>query len=241
MLFCSSLLTFWVKADEQLLFVVNAPGSPPYLFYDNSQNKYVGVIPDAVEGIKPFNIRYIANSRQRSEEQIYSNQADMIMLSKAWLKHPEKVIASIPIHQHRSFLYRANKFPENFSLVHSDKSELVCTRKGYLYPKLATYFNSKRLLRVDSSNHLSMMKMLIKNRCDYTVMNEFNAQNVMQSPAFENEKIYRSESPISTVPLNIILRKKLTREKLILDEHIRQLQESGELKRIMNKYTQIQP
>jgi ABC-type amino acid transport substrate-binding protein len=220
---------------------VNAPGSPPYLFYDNNQNKYVGVIPDILHTVKPFNIRFISNSRQRSEEQIYSNKADMIMLSTAWLKHPEKVIATIPIHQHRSFLYRANKFPENFSLVDSAKSELVCTRKGYLYPNLAAYFNSKRLVRVDTSNHLSMMKMLYKHRCDYSVMNEFNAQNVMQSPIFENENIYRSNLPISTVPLNIIMRSELNKEKIILDEHIHQLQKNGELKRIMNKYTQVRP
>jgi polar amino acid transport system substrate-binding protein len=238
-LFCSCLLTFWIKADEQLLFVVNAPGSPPYLFFDNNQSKYMGVIPDILQGIKPFNIRFISNSRQRSEEQIYSKNADMMMLSKAWLKHPNKVVASISIHEHRSFLYRSKEFPENFSLKDSNISEFICTRKGYFYPNLAVFFNNKRLIRVDTSNHISMMKMLFKHRCDYTVMNEFNAQNVMQSPTFENQSIYRSELPISIVPLNIIMRSELDKEKIILDEHIRQLKENGKLKNIMKKYIQI--
>lgn len=230
-----------MKAEEQLLFVVNAPGSSPYLYYDKYQNKYVGIIPDLLQGVTKLNIRFVSNSRKRSEEQIYTEKADMIMLSTAWLKHPEKVISTIPIHQHRSFLYRAKKFPVKFSLEKSNNSELVCTRKGYLYPNLMTFFGKKRLERVDASNHLSMMKMLFRHRCDYTVMNEFNAQNVMESQSFKGKRIFRSELPVSTVPLNIILRAELTSEKTILDNHIRQLQESGEFDRIMKKYVYTEP
>lgn len=200
----------------------------------------MGIIPDLLQGVTQLNISFISNSRKRSEEQIYNNKADMILLSKAWLKHPEKVIATIPIHQHRSFLYRVKEFPKNFSLEKLHKTELVCTRKGYFYPTLKIYFDNKILERVDSSSQISMMKMLLKKRCDYTAMSEFNAQNVLRSSAFKNKVIYRSEQPISTVPLHIILRAELAREKAILDRHIRQLRESGEFTHIIDKYIQNQ-
>ena len=235
-LVCSYLFAFWLKADDHLRFVVNDPGSSPYLFYDNAQKKYVGIIPEVLQGVTQLNIRFISNSRKRSEEYIYADKADMIMLSKAWLKHPEKVIATITIHQHRSFLYRTKEFPENFSLEKLHKTELVCTRKGYFYPTLKIYFDNKILERVDSSSQISMMKMLLKKRCDYTAMSEFNAQNVLRSSALKNKVIYRSKQPISMVPLHIILRAEFAREKAILDKHIRQLQESGEFTRILTKY-----
>ncbi|MDT0602703.1 substrate-binding periplasmic protein [Thalassotalea castellviae] len=237
MLFCSCLFTLLAKADEQLLFVVNDPGSLPYLYFDHDQNSYIGVIPDILHGMQSLNYRFVSNSRKRSEEQIYANKADMMMLSVAWLKQPEKVISTIPIHQHRSFLYSPRKFPENFSLAESKKINTVCTRKSYFYPKLNSYFDSKRLMRVDASNHLSMLKMLFKKRCDYLVMNEFNAINIMQLPFFEGKQLYHAKQPISSVPLNIILRPEFTREKQLLDEHIRALQESGEMDKLLAKYT----
>ena len=236
-LFCSCLFTLLAKADDQLLFVVNDPGSLPYLYFDDAQKKYVGVIPDILNGIPSLNYRFVSNSRKRSEEQIYSNKADMIMLSTEWLIKPEKVIATIPVHLHRSFLYSISEIPKDFSITELEQSSSICTRKSYFYPTLNAYFNSKHLIRVDASNHLSVLKMLFKNRCEYIVMNEFNAINIMQTPFFEGKVLYRAKQPISTVPLNIILRPELTREKSILDNYIRELQQSGELAKLIKKYT----
>ena len=71
-------------------------------------------MPDILQGLiasNQLNIKYLANSRRRSEEYMYEGSADLMMLSKAWLKRPEQLIASLPIHQHRSFLYKSEKFP----------------------------------------------------------------------------------------------------------------------------------
>jgi polar amino acid transport system substrate-binding protein len=236
-LFCSCFFTLLAKADEQRLFVVNDPGSLPYLYFDDTQHQYVGVIPDILKGIPLLNYRFVSNSRKRSEEQIYANKADMMMLSVAWLKQPEDVISTLPIHQHRSFLYSISEFPQKFSSTEPGKSSAICTRKSYSYPTLDAYFNSKHFIRVDASNHLSMLKMLFKNRCDYVVMNEFNAINIMHTPFFEGKVLYRAKQPISTVPLNIILRPEFTREKQLLDAHIQALQESGEMAKLLDKYT----
>ncbi len=228
------------EAKEPLLFVVNHPGSAPYLYFDTSKKLYQGVIPDILQDLiksNQINVKYISNSRKRSEEYMYQGTADLMMLSKAWLKNPDRLIATIPLHQHRGFLYKASEFSDDFSLVSSTDSNTMCTRKGYFYPNLAPYFKSKRFVRIDSSDHLSMLRMLFKQRCDYMVMNEFNALNLVNSSFFQEEKLFRSKSPISIVPLNIILRAELTDEKQILDKHIRFLQESGELQRILDRHT----
>jgi len=227
------------KAKEPLLFIVNHPGSAPYLYFDKNKKIYQGVIPDILNGLiesDQISIKYVSNSRKRSEEYIYQGTADLMMLSKAWLKEPGKLIATIPLHQHRSFLYKIKAFPDNFSLENSTDNETLCTKKGFIYPNLAPYLKSKRLIRIDSSNHLSMLKMLFKQRCDYMVMNEFNALNIINTSFFDKENFYRSKSPVSVVPLNIILRAELIHEKEVLDKHIKYLKESGELQRIIKKH-----
>jgi len=233
------MFTFKINAKEPLLFIVNHPGSAPYLYFDKNKNRYLGVIPDILKNLietNQLNIKFISNSRRRSEEYIYQGNADLIMLSHAWVKKPDKVISTIPLHQHRSFLYQAKVFSDSFSLENSHESDRLCTRRGFLYPNLEPYLKNKRLIRVDSSNHLSMLKMLFKKRCDYVVMNEFNALNLINSSFFKEEKLYRSKSPVSVVPLNIILREELTYEKNILDKHIKLLKENGEIKVMIKEH-----
>lgn len=238
-LLCASLPLF-AKTKQPLLFIVNYPGSPPYLYFDEKTNAFEGVIPDLLKELiesKQLSIKYISNSRKRSEEYMYQGTADLLMLSKNWLKNPDKLISTIAFHQHRSFLYKANPFPDEFSLDNAIQGETVCTKKGYSYPNLAPYFKSKRLVRVDSSSHLSMLRLLFKDRCDYTVMNEFNALNLINSKFFTDKKTYRSTKPVSTVPLNIILRAEFTEEKELLDKHIATLLKNNEIQRLVDKHT----
>ena len=126
-------------------------------------------------------------------------------------------------------------FSRQFSLAAIDH-KIICTRKGFSYPSLQPYFNSEQLIRLDLSSHRGMLRVLFKKRCDYTILNEYSALGLMQAPAFIDKKIYRSPDPMSSVPLNIILRPEFIAEKNIIDNHIVQLQQSGELKRIIEKH-----
>ena len=234
-----SLFAFNLKAKESLRFIVNHPGSAPYLYFDESQQKYQGVIPDILEELianGKLDIKYISNSRKRSEEYMYQGTADLIMLSHTWLKEPDKLIATVPLLQHRSFLYKATPFSDEFSLDTANKQSTLCTRIGFIYPNLAPYIKKGRLIRIDSSNQLSMFRMLFKNRCDLAVMNEFNALNLMNSPFFKDKTLFSSKSPISAVPLNIILRPELITTKNLLNEHIKKLKEKNEIQHFIKRH-----
>lgn len=235
----SSLLAFDIRAKDSLRFIVNHPGSAPYLYFDKSKNKYQGVIPDILEELiasGKLEIKYISNSRKRSEEYMYQGTADLIMLSKTWLKEPDKLIATIPLLQHRSFLYKATPFPEDFSLDASNKQSSLCTRKGFIYPNLAAHIEKGKFIRIDSSNQLSMLRMLFKQRCDYAIMNEYNALNLMNSSFFTGKTLYSSKSAISSVPLNIILRPELITTKILLNKHIKKLKENNEIQGLIKKH-----
>lgn len=228
------------QTNKTLLFVVSHPGSAPYLYLNKELNQYQGVIPDVLHQLiatDKINVRYISNSRKRSEEYIYQGQADLMMLSKSWLSHPERIIASEALHEHRSYLYKITPFTDDFSLDDQTKRDPICTRQGFIYPNLYQAFKTNRLFKVDSSNHLSMMSMLFKERCTFVIMNEYNALTIMNSGAFRDKKLYRSKRPISTVPLNIILRPSLVTTKKVLDKHINFLKKSGEMSRIIERHT----
>ena len=60
----SSLITFVSIAKEPLRFVVNHPGSAPYLYFDQQSNSYDGVIPEILKALIESNqlkIKYISN------------------------------------------------------------------------------------------------------------------------------------------------------------------------------------
>jgi len=228
-----------VTANTQLLFIVSYPGSEPYLYQEQGNETYVGIIPDILEELiktKKMHVRFVSNSRKRSEEYLYQGKADLMLISEFWLRQPDKLIWSVPIHQHRSFLYKSDKFPINFLLNNIDKGTSICTRKGFLYPNLDIHFNNKNLIRVDSTSQTTSLKMLFKKRCDLAVMSEYNALTIMKSSDFTNNKLYKSVTPSSVVPLNIVLRPELIHTKEILDNHLKKLIANGELDRIIKKY-----
>jgi ABC-type amino acid transport substrate-binding protein len=231
--------SFVIAATKPLLFVVSYPGSAPYLYQQPDDDTYRGIIPDMLSALiktKRIDIRFVSNSRKRSEEYMYQGKADLMLISKSWLSQPKKLIATIPLHQHRSFLYQADKFSSDFLLDKINGQKKVCTRKGFLYPHLEPYFLNKKLIRVDSSSQTTTLKMLFKRRCDLVILSEYHALTIMKSSTFKHKQLFRSETPISVVPLNIVLRPEITQLKTILDKHIEELKISGELDRIIGQY-----
>jgi ABC-type amino acid transport substrate-binding protein len=197
-----------VRAEPlKLIFSVNAPGSAPYLYYDQKQQKYTGVVTDFFEQLiedKVLEIDYLDSNRTRSEKFLYDGTADIFLSSRSWLSNPEKVLISDSLLSHRSFLYGMKAFSNDFDLKNLRKKQ-VCTRRGYHYPALQPLFVDRSLSRSDSSSQLTMLQMLIKGRCDYAVFNEHNASYLILSDKFCNEKIFKSPTAISSVDIAFIL------------------------------------
>jgi len=231
--------SYSATAKEQLLFIVSYPGSAPYLYQQTGDDTFQGIIPDMLNPLmktKQFDIRFVSNSRKRSEEYLYQGKADLMLISQSWLSSPEKLIATIPLHQHRSYLYQTKKFSKDFSLDMLNEGKSVCTRKGFVYPNLEPYFINNQLMRIDSSSQTSTLSMLFKKRCDLVILSEYHALTIMKLDLFKDKQLFRSDNPISIVPLNIVLRPELNHVKNMLNEHIRKLTRSGELESIISKY-----
>jgi len=236
------LFVFITSAQDEVNFIVSEPGSAPYIYTDNGT--YVGIIPEMLQGLidsGSLKIKYLSNSRSRSEEYLYNGKADMMFLSESWLKNPDKVITSISILEHRTFLYKTEKFDQNFALTSLKDNKSICTIKSYKYPALEIYFAKKILKRIDSSNHKTMFRMLVKGRCDLVISNELNAKTLFNSQEFKRKTFFRSNVPTSVVPTNIILRASLIPLQKLINMHIKKLKDSGELEKIINNnvYTDL--
>ncbi|MFT2091197.1 substrate-binding periplasmic protein [Paraglaciecola sp. 2405UD69-4] len=241
---CIYILLFFacknVFASNTYLFAVNTPSAPPYLYIDPKSNTYIGLINDVaqeVTRIHKVKFKFIDSHRNRNEALIYSGKVDAFLLSRVWLQHPEKIIATIPLFSHRMFLYQMKPFNDSFTLA-DIREQSVCTRESYVYPSLTEMAESGIISRVDSRSQLSVMSMLVAGRCDYAIMNEFNAIKVFNSPSFEGHKIFRSPAPSDETHTEIILRPELTELKNQFDQTIAAMQKDGSLQKSLQHHVE---
>lgn len=185
--------------------VVNAPGSAPYLYFDESAQTYEGVVKDfftTMEQDGVLTVRYRDGGRNRNELAIYQQKADVFLSSMAWLKHPDLVISGGDFSSNQTYLYATKPFDPSFTLKDLVEGR-ICTRRYYVYPNLDKQIND-RVRRVDTSSQTSAMSMLLNDRCDYAIMNKFNAFSILNMPDFCKAQIYRSPTPTHEVGNTLI-------------------------------------
>lgn len=226
LIFCKSAL-----ANKTYRFAVNSPGAPPYLYIDPKSDTYVGLLNDVLQEashMHGLSFEFLDSNRVRNETLLNTNKIDAFLLSKVWLKNPNQAIASIPLFSHRMFLYKMKPFEDSFTLSQL-KGHKICTRDGYIYPSLTKMTENGFINRVDSSSKISVMNMLVAGRCDYAIMNEFNAAKVFDLREFKDNTFYMSPRPSDKTHTEIILRPELTKLKTQLDQTIAAMQSDGSL------------
>ncbi|MDM7860766.1 transporter substrate-binding domain-containing protein [Alteromonas sp. ASW11-36] len=214
---------------KTLTLVVNSPGTPPHLYFNQTENKYDGVIPDLLryaERNSHLTIEYVDSHRNRNEKFVSSGKFDMFYSSIAWVSQPADFISTIPIFSHESFLYAIVPFPADFSLDLNTTGK-VCTRRGFKYPALEPLFADGNLIRIDSSSHDTMLKMLILGRCDMVEMNLKNASALIYAEEYKSTEFYRSSLPTSSVPAALIMHPNRAAERDIFNRFIERFHAEG--------------
>ncbi|MGS2719823.1 substrate-binding periplasmic protein [Paraglaciecola aestuariivivens] len=239
----ATILLFSQKssASSALVFVVNSPGAPPYLYFNKVKNAYQGLVVDffkELENQQILKAKFIDSSRKRSERFIIAGKADMMLNSPDWLDNPDKLISSVPILKFKSYLYSLTPFPEDFSLD-SIKNSKICARWGFVYPGLNQYFENNSLVRVDSSGQPNMAMMLLKNRCDYVVMNNHNAAAIFANKAFCNTTIYQSPITTNEVDLVLIMRPDMPEVHSLVNQQIEQFISNGKMQESLRNHSSL--
>lgn len=220
-----------VQPAQPLKFAVNAPGSFPYLFFDQPSKSYKGVVPDLMAFLaqkSQLNVIFVDSNPSRSEQFLLDGKVDLLLVNVAWLNQPQKFITSLPLIQHATYLYSLQPFAQDFSLLSANKQR-ICTREGFVYPGLSRFFQQNQLQRVDVSSQAGMPAMLVKKRCDFIAMNNFNALDAFSQAQFCQLPVYQSPQPTSNVPLYIVMRQELLQTRKQIDRYLQEFIDSGRL------------
>lgn len=235
---CFLLTATSLHSEEvtRLTLGVNSPGTPPHLYFDKVANKYAGVIPDLLEYVAQHSnltIEFVHSHRNRNERFVASGRFDMFYSSLAWVQEANAFISTIPIFEHKSYLYASRPFPVGFKL---NGNKRVCARRGFIYPVLDPLFAEGKLTRVDSESHDTMLSMLLLGRCDMVEMDYENANALLASNKFKDARFYRYEKVISTVPEALLLYPERTAERDILNTLITQFKNEGHYAKSIAKH-----
>ncbi|GAB5381328.1 MAG: hypothetical protein Alis3KO_31990 [Aliiglaciecola sp.] len=222
-----------------LTLAINAPGSAPYLYLDETSQTYQGAVMDFFKSLSyesNIQIELLETSRSRIERFTRTGVNDVFLSSQAWLSSPEGFVFSEPFIEHKSYLYSSQPFKSDFALA-SLKNALVCTRYGYTYPVLQEYFEKGTMIRVNSSSQATMTSMLVKNRCDFAIMNEYNARSAFLSTLDCNHTFYQSPTIVSKVDLVFVVNATKQRYVKDINQHLMNFIQSGQRDKAMLEHT----
>lgn len=226
---------------QEIIFAINSPGSPPYLYFDTQSQSYQGVVVDFFASFAEeanLNVTYLDSSRARNELLLRQGKADMFLSGEEWLDDPSGFIFSKPLIQHDSYLYATTEFDGPFVPAESN-GEAVCTRFGFKYPVLQGAFEDQEhpLLRVDSASQTLMALMLTKGRCDFAIMSEQNALSVLNKRQFCYSEFYQSPNVISSVDLVLVSRPAKQTLLPLINRYMDRFINSGQLSRSIKRHS----
>lgn len=225
-----SVASFGVSAkNNQLIFSVNAPGTKPYLYFDDELASYQGVVVDffaSIESDNAFEVIYLDTSRTRYEQTLKSKKADLFLSARDWLRDPDAFFLTDALTQHNSHLYATRQFDADFDLK-AIEPITICTRSNFVYPVLTEFFNTDKLIRLDSTNQSTMTAMLLKGRCRYLISGKDDAHAELFSSKYCKYVFFESAEVISSVNMVFVVRQDQRELVEILNSYINKFISSG--------------
>lgn len=216
------------KATE-LKFVLYFPQVPPYMYQDKESELVVGLVPEVLQDFfsqQNIQVQYVADNRTRAEHSLYQGDVDAILLAKEWTQHPDKLVFSEPLLEHKDFLFSRQPMATAGQLADWVKGKAICTRQYYVYQALEPFFQTNDTARVDSSSELTQLTMLLNGRCDFAFMNEHVA-NWLLHHHFPEQQLYRSASGFNPVGLTVAFHPRWKPQIAAFNRYLREQQQQG--------------
>ena len=208
------------------------PQVPPYM-YAGADNAPVGVIPELLTAFfakQPHRLQYVYENRYRAEIGLYDGKYDASVLAAKWTLHPEELLFSQPLLEHKDYLYAMKPFH-----AEAESSTTICLRRHYIYTAINDALQSGSLIRVDAESEFDQFNMLLNKRCQLAYMNEHVANWLVQHH-FAGNTFYRQPQPTDKTALTLALHPKWAALKPRLDAFIREAHRNGVIDRALAKH-----
>ncbi|MDO6445683.1 transporter substrate-binding domain-containing protein [Colwellia sp. 1_MG-2023] len=199
---------FTFSKNLELVFQAKEVNKSVYMYSEDNGLTFEGIMPSILNRVaKKSNIKisFYHVPSSRVEEYLFTNKLDGSLMNKEWLDNPENFLFTKPFLKYGYFLFSTKAINEKQGYENYLTGKRICTHRSYLYPEypvLSKLFDENKSIRIDSENDLSMLKMLLKNRCEVTIIDEHTGDWLINN-LFKNESLYRSNKPIFNVELTM--------------------------------------
>lgn len=194
-------------------------------------------------GIMPATLKVIAEHlgrklspvlapKNRIDEYMKTRDIDLnCFTNPTWVPDPKDFYWSDPLFSKREVIFGAKPMPKTVQGLHG---KTLGTVLGYKYPKLDSYFESKKIFREDASDEMANIIKINRKRISYIVVDEMVLKSeIRKHPRLElkRESLLNQEYPI-----HCALSKKSTIKLSQLNKVIEHLKSMNSFETIFKKY-----
>jgi len=236
------VLITWISpvfAAQPLLFNTTTTGFPP--FFVKSQELESGIMYDVMQYISQkhgVKIETVGLPKKRIRKQLDAGLLDANASAKEWIKDSHQYIYTDVVIEVRDVMFSLKKNPINFNSADDLIGKTISTHHGYRYPKLQQYFTDGRIKTLPERNELMMLKAVLFQRADATVINETVANWIIKNEPTLQNIFVASKLEVDSFGYRIMFTKKWQDFTDTFNRELALMKRNGALKKIIDKYTQ---
>lgn len=222
---------------QTVKFDVGMQEWPPYSYYKSTKD--MGIMPEVFMRIMT-KMNLTSEIVKLSEERAYKNMiegnTDARPKAKEWVKLPDQFLWSDEVIPAEDVIILP--IESKFVALENLEGKIIGTVRGYSYPIMSSFFDTKKMQRDDSRDTASMLNALNIKHSDAAITNrEVFYWYKRNSPELVTN-LYASEIVVGSVPYrfqftkNIFWTEKIALINKILDE----MKKNGEIEQIVQKH-----
>lgn len=167
-------LSLQLKAAEPYTVMFSENGYMPYFSIDGQQvGGLYRQLLDALEQQYDLSFKYYTVPRKRIESIINDAEYTLILSNPSWFKQLNPaMLLTRPFYAYKDRIF-LRKGLKSVSTLEELKGLTLCGRHGFVYSAtMEAMLGDGRLRRVNSPSNSGVVKMLLLERCDFTILDE---------------------------------------------------------------------
>lgn len=222
--------------EELALAVIYAEGPPFYVFDENTQRSsglFIDILQHLAQSLDR-DLRYLPTARNKIEQDVLEQKADVAFLAPKWLDSPEKLLFSDPVFSYQHAFYGLNAPQEDDKLADTVHGKSVCLRENYRYPELDPWLKNGMLSPVYVSSHSRLFDMLQLARCDLIYTNTYRARWTLNANHYD-KAVFQLGTMGLTDEIMLAFSPRWTDKIPQVNAIIEQMRQSGEIQDVIDK------
>lgn len=221
-------------ADQDLVHYDLGGGLAPYFWKEPEQKAYQGIIPDMMAGLEGIKLTFKPLPRKRLDQALEKGEINFALTHPDYTSADTSLIFVTSYLTQTKILYQLRTRQTNIQNLSEIRNATICTRLGYRNPKIDAILDTQNISYATAPNKLSMLKMLLKSRCDFLV----GSSDIIDYEIAKNQMfaIEKTGIVVDQKPFYFAVNKEQPDLAEKIEKHIHQLKENGKLAEILERY-----